>query len=163
YRSGRSRSWVQTTLRQTQEVIIGGWVAERRRAASIGALLVGVPSEAGLRYVGQVGSGFTDAGRQELLGQLVGLVVPESPFADEVPSEPDRRVHWVAPRLFGEVSYRQWTPHGRLGHPTWRGLRPAKHVAAVQAPIVLQAREANVEREDQRLLAELDRAVAQVR
>jgi bifunctional non-homologous end joining protein LigD len=44
YQPGRSRSWVQTTLRQTQEVIIGGWLPERRRAASIGALLVGVPT-----------------------------------------------------------------------------------------------------------------------
>jgi DNA ligase D-like protein (predicted ligase) len=161
YRSGRSRSWVQTTLRQTQEVIIGGWVSERRRVASIGALLVGVPTGAGLRYVGQVGTGFTDATRQQLHERLIELVAPESPFAEEVPSEPDRVVHWVAPRLLGEVSYRQWTAHGRLGHPTWRGLRPAKHVAAVQAPIVVKSREP--EREDQRLLAELDRAVAQVR
>ncbi|MCA1821881.1 MAG: DNA ligase, partial [Pseudonocardia sp.] len=37
YQPGRSRHWVQTTLRQTQEVIIGGWLPERRRAASIGA------------------------------------------------------------------------------------------------------------------------------
>jgi DNA ligase D-like protein (predicted ligase) len=161
YRSGRSRSWVQTTLRQTQEVIIGGWVSERRRVASIGALLVGVPTGAGLRYVGQVGTGVTDATRQQLHERLIELVAPESPFAEEVPSEPDRVVHWVSPRLLGEVSYRQWTAHGRLGHPTWRGLRPAKHVAAVRAPIVVKSREP--EREDQRLLAELDRAVAQVR
>jgi two-component system LytT family sensor kinase len=72
-------------------------------------------------------------------------------------------VHWVAPRLLGEVSYRQWTAHGRLGHPTWRGLRPTKHVAAIQAPVVLQAQGPGPDREDQRLLVELDRAVAQVR
>lgn len=163
YQPGRSRSWVQTMLRHTQEVIIGGWLPERRRAASIGALLVGVPTEAGLRYVGQVGTGFTEAGRQELGGALAGLAVPASPFADLVPSEVGRMVHWVAPQLLGEVSYRQWTAHGRLGHPTWRGLRPAKHVAAVQAPVVVRAREPSPDREDRRLLAELDRAVAQVR
>ncbi len=161
YRSGRSRSWVQTTLRQTQEVIIGGWVSERRRAASMGTLLVGVPTEEGLRYVGQVGTGFTDAGREELREQLTELAQPASPFADEVPRESDRIVHWVAPQLLGAVSFRQWTTHGRLAHPTWRGLRPAKHVAAVQTPVVLHAR--GREDEDQRLLAELDRAVAQVR
>jgi DNA ligase D-like protein (predicted ligase) len=163
YQPGCSRNWVQTTLRQTQEVIIGGWLPERRRAASIGALLVGVPTEAGLRYVGQVGTGFTEATRRELRDQLAGLTIPESPFADLVPSDSDRRVHWVAPRLLGEVSYRQWTAHGRLGHPTWRGLRPTKHVAAIQAPVVLQAQGPGPDREDQRLLAELDRAVAQVR
>ncbi|HKS51330.1 MAG TPA: non-homologous end-joining DNA ligase [Pseudonocardiaceae bacterium] len=163
YQQGRSRNWVQTTLRQTQEVIIGGWLPERRRAASVGALLVGVPTEAGLHYVGQVGTGFTEATRRELLDQLVGLTVPDSPFTDLVPSGTDRRVHWVAPRLLGEVSYRQWTAHGRLGHPTWRGLRPAKHVAAIQAPVMVSAQGPGPDREDQRLLAELDRAVAQVR
>jgi two-component system LytT family sensor kinase len=71
-------------------------------------------------------------------------------------------VHWVAPRLLGAVYYRQWTAQGRLGYPTWRGLRPAKHVAAVQAPVVLRARDGG-RGEDQQLLAELDRAVAQVR
>lgn len=163
YHPGRSRSWVQTTLRQTQEVIIGGWLPERRRAASIGALLVGVPTEGGLRYVGQVGTGFTEANRQELGDRLAALAVPASPFADLVPSETDRQVHWVQPRLLGEVSYRQWTAQGRLGHPTWRGLRPAKHLAAIQTPVVVCAQGPGPDREDQRLLAELDRAVAQVR
>jgi DNA ligase D-like protein (predicted ligase) len=163
YRPGRSRSWVQTTLRQTQEVIIGGWVPERRHVAAIGALLVGVPSEAGLRYVGQVGTGFTEATRRELRDRLTQLAAPASPFADHVQPESDRTVQWVAPRLLGEVSYRQWTPHGRLAHPTWRGLRPAKHVAAVQAPVVLRTGDGGRDGEDQRLLAELDRAVAQVR
>ena len=171
YQPGRSRSWVQTTLRQTQEVIIGGWVPERRRAAAVGALLVGVPTEAGLRYVGQVGTGFTEATRRELRDRLTELAAPASPFADEVAPESDRAVHWVAPRLLGEVSYRQWTAHGRLGHPTWRGLRPAKHVAAVHAPVVVCARDRGHDRghdrgdqgADQQLVAELDRAVAQVR
>jgi len=167
YQPGRSRSWIQTTLRQSQEVIIGGWVPERHRAAGIGALLVGVPTEEGLRYVGQVGTGFTEAARRELRDRLLELAQPASPFTDEVPDRPDRpdrpnrEVHWVAPRLLGEVNYRQWTAHGRLGHPTWRGLRPAKHVAAVQTPVVLRAADGG--REDQQLLAELDRAVAQVR
>jgi DNA ligase D-like protein (predicted ligase) len=163
YQPGRSRSWVQTTLRQSQEVIIGGWVPQRNQRASIGAVLMGVPTGTGLHYVGQVATGFTEAGRQELGGRLAKLAVPESPFADEVPTESDRVVRWVAPQLLGEVSYRQWTAHGRLENPTWRGLRPAKHVAAVQAPIVVRAHESGPEREDQRLLAELDRAVAQVR
>jgi DNA ligase D-like protein (predicted ligase) len=159
YQPGRSRSWVQTTVRHTQEVIIGGWLPHPRQGGAIGALLVGVPTEDGLRYVGQVGTGFTEQARRELLEQLVELVQPASPFVEEFPQHAGRTVHWVAPRILGEVAYQHWTPHGRLAHPTWRGLRPGKHVAAVQAPVVVSAPEA----EDPRLLAELDRAVAQVR
>lgn len=162
YQPGRSRSWVQTTLRQTQEVIIGGWVPERRRADALGALLLGVPTDEGLRYVGQVSTGFSEATRQELRDRLVELAAPSSPFLDDVAAEPGRVVHWVAPLLLGEVSYRQWSAQGRLGNPAWCGLRPAKHVAAVRAPVVLRARE-RPERDDQHMVAELDRAVAQVR
>ncbi|MGH3981802.1 MAG: non-homologous end-joining DNA ligase [Pseudonocardiaceae bacterium] len=163
YQPGRSRSWVQTALRQTQEVIIGGWVPERRRATEIGALLVGVPTERGLRYAGQVGTGFTAARRRELRDVLIELEQHSSPFTDEVPRDSARAVHWVAPRLLGEVSYRQWTPHGRLGHPTWRGLRPGKHVAAVRAPVVLSGREGGREVTDQQMLADLERAVQRLR
>jgi DNA ligase D-like protein (predicted ligase) len=164
YQPGRSRSWVQTTLRQTQEVIIGGWVPRRNNdQRGLGALLVGVPTECGLRYVGQVGTGFTEASRRELQDLVTKLEQPRSPFVDEVPQDPARGVRWVAPRLLGEVAYRKWTPRGRLGHPTWCGLRPGKHVAAVRAPVVLSGREGGREVTDQQMLAELERAVAQVR
>jgi bifunctional non-homologous end joining protein LigD len=40
-----------------------------------------------------------------------------------VPREHARGVHWVEPVLVAEVAYRNWTPDGRLRHPSWRGLR----------------------------------------
>jgi len=150
YQPGRrSRSWVETALRHTQEVIIGGWVPGTRGLAS---LLVGVPTERGLRYAGRVGTGFTQAMRGELLALLTGLEQRTSPFVDDVPP-----ARWVAPQLLGEVSYRRWTPDGRLGHPTWRGLRPGKHPAAVRAPVLLGA---TPDAADQH---ELDEAVARAR
>ena len=39
----------------------------------IGALLVGIPDEDGLRYVGKVGTGFTDAMLRDLQRQLTPL------------------------------------------------------------------------------------------
>ncbi|HEY6422253.1 MAG TPA: histidine kinase [Pseudonocardiaceae bacterium] len=164
YQPGRSRSWVQTVLRHTQEVIIGGWVP--RQDGVLGALLVGVPTERGLRYVGRVGTGFTEAARRELWNLLTDLEQDRSPFTDS--EEAPAVVRWVVPRLLGEVSYRRWTPNGRLGYPTWRGLRPGKHVAAIQRPVLLGAergrgRERAEQVDDQRMLAELDRAVAQLR
>lgn len=141
YQPGRrSRSWVATALRHTQEVVVGGWLPGRTGPGTpLGSLLVGVPTEQGLRYAGQVGTGFTDAGRRELGERLTGLGCTESPFVDDVPQRAARDAQWVAPELLGEVAYRQWTAHGRLGHPTWLGLRRGKHPAAVQAPVVLHA------------------------
>ena len=52
----------------TQEVVIGGWTEGKgERDGSLGALLLGVPSDDGLDYVGKVGTGFTAATRKELL------------------------------------------------------------------------------------------------
>lgn len=141
YQPGRrSRCWVQTALRRTQEVVIGGWVPARHgHAGMLGALLVGVPTDAGLRYAGQVSLGLTDAARQELRDRLEALRQRRSPFADAVPAEIARHASWVVPELLGEVSYRRWTAHGRLAHPTWTGLRHGKHPAAVHGPVVLAA------------------------
>lgn len=130
----RSRSWIETTVRRTQEVLIGGWTAGKRDTP--GSLLVGVPTECGLRYVGSVGSGMTDSSREELLDRLGELEQSDCPFAGETP-QPDRRPQWVAPALLGEVTYRGWTPHGRLSYPAWNGLRPGKHPAAVRSPVLL--------------------------
>jgi DNA ligase D-like protein (predicted ligase) len=130
----RSRSWIETPVRREQEVIVGGWTAGKRGA--LGALLVGVPTECGLRYVGSVGTGISEAHRVELAERLSGLAQQECPFFGEAP-QPERTPNWVAPALLGEVTYRGWTPHGRLAYPAWQGVRPSKHPAAVRGPIVL--------------------------
>jgi len=133
YQPGRrSRSWVETALRRTQEVVVGGWVP--RTAGDLGAVLIGVPTERGLHYVGRVGSGFTDAARRELARRMAGLERQASPFVGNVTG-----ARWVAPELLGEVSYRRWTPDGRLERPVWQGARPGRHPAAVQVPVVLSA------------------------
>ncbi len=101
YQPGRrSRSWVETAVRRNQEVIIGGWVPNKRGPAGmLRSLLVGVPTERGLRYVGQVGTGFSSASRRQLLDLLTGLTRSTSPFLDQVPQEAAQAARWVAPEL----------------------------------------------------------------
>jgi bifunctional non-homologous end joining protein LigD len=123
----RSRSWIKTPLRKTIEVVVGGWApGQGRRAGTLGALLLGVPSPEGLRYIGNVGTGFTDAVLADLLGRLTRLARLTSPFAEPVPAEFARHARWVAPELVGEVEYRSVSRDGRLRHPSWRGLRSDK-------------------------------------
>lgn len=121
----RSRSWVKTPLRKNTEAVIGGWLpGEGQRAGTLGALLLGVPDSDGLRFIGNVGTGFTDAMLAELFGRLAELTQPAGPFGGSVPRELARHAHWVAPELVGEVEYRSISRDGRLRHPSWRGLRP---------------------------------------
>ncbi|WP_342787649.1 non-homologous end-joining DNA ligase [Pseudonocardia kunmingensis] len=124
----RSAAWVKTALLHTQEVVIGGWTAgEGRRAQSLGALLLGAYDDAGsLRYLGHVGTGFTEAALRSLLGELRAREQPASPFDEEVPRDEARKARWVRPELVGEVVYRVLTREGRLRHAAWRGLRSDK-------------------------------------
>ena len=154
YQPGRrSRSWVETALRRTQEIVVGGWLP--RAAGDLGAVLVGVPTERGLHYVGRVGSGFTDAARRELAGRLARLERDANPFMGDVSD-----ARWVAPELLGEVGYRRWTPDGRLERPVWHGLRPGRHPAAVQVPVVLSSSAAVAADQE---TAELDEALHRAR
>ncbi|GAA4911695.1 ATP-dependent DNA ligase [Actinomycetospora succinea] len=131
----RSRSWIEAPVRRTQDVVVGGWVPARDRPGTVGALLVGVPGEAGLSYSGRVVTGVTAAARRELDGVLAALERPVSPFSSPLPESDGGPVHWLAPRLVGQVEHRRWTATGLLERPTWQGLRSA-HPATVAAPVL---------------------------
>jgi bifunctional non-homologous end joining protein LigD len=126
YRPGRRVDfWRKVKNFRTQDVVIGGWKAGRgRREGGVGSLLLGVYDGADLRFVGHVGTGFTDADLDDLHKRLVSLERPDSPYAGKVPREHARSAYWVDPSLTGEVEFSRWTRDGMLLHASWRGLRP---------------------------------------
>jgi bifunctional non-homologous end joining protein LigD len=128
YRAGkRSRDWIKLKHTLTQEVVVGGWrPGTGHRSGTIGSLLVGIPDADGLRYVGRVGTGFTDRQLAELRTRLDALARQTSPLID-VPSADTRDAHWVTPTLVGEVEFAELTSDGRLRAPAWRGWRPDKN------------------------------------
>jgi bifunctional non-homologous end joining protein LigD len=131
----RSRSWIKTPLVDTQEVLIGGWRAGAgRRSGTIGSLLLGAPGPTGVRYLGHVGTGFTDAMLRDLSARLAPLARPDSPFDAPIPKEHARDAHWVQARLVGEVEFRQLTNDGLLRHSSWRGLRPDRDPDDISLP-----------------------------
>ena len=132
----RSPGWVKTALVRTQEVLVGGFTAgEGRRTATFGSLLLGAYDAAGaLRYLGHVGTGFSDAVLVGLMARLRPLARPTSPFDEVVPREHARKARWVEPVLVGEVEYRLVTRDGRLRHAAWRGLRPDRAPDSVRCP-----------------------------
>lgn len=132
YRPGsRARTWRKVKHTSTCEVVIGGWKpGQGARGGGIGSLLIGMYDERGLRFVGHVGTGFTERMLTDLARMLWPLEATASPYVDEVPREFARDAHWVEPLLVGEVVYTSWTKDGRLRAPSWRGLRedvPPEH------------------------------------
>ena len=128
YQPGRrSKSWIKDKHWKTQEVVIGGWRSgEGARSGRIGSLLMGIPAGGALRFVGRVGTGFTESALAQLKAKMEPLRSDESPFRPALPRPDSRDAAFVLPELVGEVRYSEWTADGRLRHPSWRGLRPDK-------------------------------------
>ena len=133
YQPGRrSAAWIKDKNWNAQEAVIGGWrKGEGGRSSGIGALLLGIPSEEGLRFIGRVGTGFTEKDLADLKAILAPLHTSQSPFHPALPRAEAKDVTFVRPELVGEVRYGELTSDGRLRHPSWRGLRPDKSSAEV--------------------------------
>jgi DNA ligase D-like protein (predicted ligase)/DNA ligase D-like protein (predicted polymerase)/DNA ligase D-like protein (predicted 3'-phosphoesterase) len=133
YQPGRrSASWIKDKYWNTQEIVIGGWRAgEGGRTSGIGSLLMGIPAADGLRFVGRVGTGFTERELANLKKTLAPLHNDESPFEARLSTQDAKGVTFVKPTLVGEVRYSEWTSDNRLRQPSWRGLRPDKEPGKV--------------------------------
>ncbi|MFI2436762.1 non-homologous end-joining DNA ligase [Streptomyces sp. NPDC018693] len=118
----RSRNWIKIRNMRGVDVLVGGWSPGKGRlTGSFGALLVGQRAGSALRYVGSVGTGWSEAERADLAARLRDLATPDCPF-DPVP--PIAGAHWVVPRLVGEVRHSTRTRAGLLRQPSWLRLRP---------------------------------------
>jgi bifunctional non-homologous end joining protein LigD len=128
----RVRSWVKLKHHLTQEVVIGAWrPGAGTRAHRVGSLLMGIPDgDGGLRYVGKVGTGFTDRDLDAMTTRFRRLERVTSPF-DELPAVEAKDAHYLTPTLVGEVEFAEWTPTGKLRHASWRGWRPDKDASEV--------------------------------
>jgi DNA ligase D-like protein (predicted polymerase)/DNA ligase D-like protein (predicted ligase)/DNA ligase D-like protein (predicted 3'-phosphoesterase) len=128
YQAGRrSSSWIKDKIWNTQEAVIGGWrQGEGGRSSGIGALMLGIPADGGLQFVGRVGTGFTEKELTKLKGMLKPLETDESPFNARLSNLDAKGVTFVRPELVGEVRYSERTSDDRLRQPSWRGLRPDK-------------------------------------
>jgi bifunctional non-homologous end joining protein LigD len=132
YRAGkRSAAWVKLKHLNAMEVAIIGWRSGTGARASLGSLLMAVPAGDDWRYVGRVGSGFSDKTLADLTKRLAPLA-RKTPPADVARADA-RDAQWVRPSLVGEVTYSELTPEGRLRHPVWKGLRPDKTVDDLRA------------------------------
>ena len=130
YLAGRSRNWLKFKCLAGQEFVIGGYTDPRRSRQGFGALLLGYYDADGrLTYAGKVGTGFDDRTLHSLRATL-GTLERDTPAFDRG-NPPRAGVHWVEPRLVGQIAFAEWTDDNLLRQPRFQGLREDKDAADV--------------------------------
>ena len=79
-----------------------------------------------LKYAGHTGSGFTEALLKEVYQKLAPLKTSISPFNEKIKT--NMPVTWVKPKFICEVKFTEWTADGKMRHPIFLRMRPAKNI-----------------------------------
>jgi bifunctional non-homologous end joining protein LigD len=124
----RSSDWRKIKLTDTQDCVILGWTpGQGGRGTSFGALLVGaIDADGEMRWIGQVGTGFTDTTLKAVLAQLEPLVRADPPI-DDPELAAVKGATFVEPELVCEVVYLEITKSTKkMRAPSFKGMRPDK-------------------------------------
>jgi bifunctional non-homologous end joining protein LigD len=131
YEHRRSKQWLKMKVEATQEFVVGGFTDPQGARVGLGALLIGYyepaatstrGAEAEFVFAGKIGTGFDTKMLLDLRKRLNGLEIPASPFT-LAKGLPRLRAHWVTPQIVVQVSFIEWTVHGKLRHPRLVGVR----------------------------------------
>src|SRR6266508_2778566 len=125
YTGKRSKDWIKIKKKTTLDCVICGITAgEGEREDTFGSLILGAYHEGKLVHVGRVGTGFSEAGRRQIIERLRPLQGP-CPF----PEEPEIDAHvgfWTKPVLVAEAHFLEWSKDRRMRAPSFSRMRDDK-------------------------------------
>ncbi len=130
YEHRRSPHWLKMKCEASQELVIGGFTDPQGARQGLGALLLGYWEGSDFVFAGKVGTGFDTAQLIALRRRLDAIEVAASPFT-KGSGLPRKGAHWVRPEVVVQVSFIEWTVHGKLRHPRFIGLREDKSAREV--------------------------------
>lgn len=122
----RTKSWLKIKVEHKHEAVICGFTRNKDTDRLFSSLVLGVFKENQFVFMGQVGTGFTEATQAELMKKMKPLITKVCPFQD-VPKTTAPTV-WIKPSLVCEVKYTELTPDGLMRHPSFQGLREDKTI-----------------------------------
>lgn len=122
YAGARTADWVKFKATREVDAAIGGWTAPRGSREHFGALMLGLYDDGEvLRYVGSVGTGFTEELQRTVSRKLQDFATDGCPFSPA--PETRERQFWAEPKLVARVRYANWTSARQLRQPAFLGLR----------------------------------------
>jgi bifunctional non-homologous end joining protein LigD len=131
----RSKEWLKVKVERRQEVVIGAFTRNADTGKLFSALAIGVYEKGVLRYIGKVGTGWSEKKQKEMMAEFEPLITDVCPFdvepdVDE-PSQfrPRRlgaRAFWLKPELVCEVNIAEITSDGKVRQASFKGMRRDK-------------------------------------
>jgi bifunctional non-homologous end joining protein LigD len=116
YEHRRSKQWLKLKVEASQELVVGGFTDPEGARVGLGALLVGYYDGDDFVFAGKIGTGFNTTLLLELRKKFDAIEIPKPPFTRAI-GLPRLRAHWVRPKVVVQVSFMEWTVHGKLRHP----------------------------------------------
>jgi bifunctional non-homologous end joining protein LigD len=134
YVGARNGDWIKIKARPSDEFIVVGFTEPKGSRAGIGALLLALPVDGKLKYVGRVGTGLSGARLLALRAQLEGDLIDAAPADIALMARKDRALAtWVKPRLVVEVFHQGIGGRGLLRQPAFKAIRADKTPADLGA------------------------------
>jgi bifunctional non-homologous end joining protein LigD len=123
----RSDTWRKIKLTNSQDCVILGWTpGQGGRSKSFGALLVGALDDGRWKWIGQVGTGFTDR-MLEIVQAKLDPLIRETPPIEDPDLAAVKGATFVEPEVVCEVEYLEITKSTKkMRAPSFKGLRPDK-------------------------------------
>lgn len=123
----RTKEWLKIKIEARHEAVICGYTRKKDSDRLFSSLILGLPDKNGVKFIGQVGTGFTAASQKEIMAAMKPLLVKDCPF-EKIPATTAPPV-WIKPSLVCEVKYTELTKDGVMRHPSFQGLREDKSMA----------------------------------
>ena len=121
----RTRDWLKVKKRETIDAVVCGLTeGEGVREDTFGSLILGVYDGPAMRYIGRVGTGFSDDLRRGLLARCEALRGDRMFSKEPDMTEPVK--FWTRPGLVVEARFLEMTPDGMLRAPSFGRIRDDK-------------------------------------
>jgi bifunctional non-homologous end joining protein LigD len=131
----RSKEWLKVKVERRQEVVIGAFTRNAGTDKLFSALAIGVYEKGVLRYIGKVGTGWSEKKQKDMMAEFEPLVTDVCPFdvepdVDEPSQFRPRRLgakpFWLKPELVCEVNIAEVTSDGKVRQASFKGMRRDK-------------------------------------
>lgn len=126
----RNNDWLKIKTDLRQEAVIAGFTEPQGERSYFGALVMGVFQGKDFIYIGNCGTGFSDADLKTLYNKMKPLERKTTPFSEEPTIK--NEITWITPKLIGELKFSAWTSDNKMRHPVFMGLRKDKNPAQVK-------------------------------